>query len=915
MHIADQLNALAAVVKTRSRASLTDANHILETIAARFLNALFGWDLSNLNFGQANYPAADLGDRHLRIAIQVTNQADSGKIKDTTDKAQEHNLKSDFDRLVILFLLPKKPGFPKNFRQPPGGPRIETWDIADLLKQLQVPSFDLGALARASDVLDEEMGTLSTEILPSRALPPGLDATYASLLVQIQSGNADHVRAMLKAGLSPNTLLDGKTPLFVALEQFAASPVASIPPADDPRFAVVASLLQSREMPRDIARQCHAAFDCGILVRVLALRRAGTPLEVRDESGRSLIVKAMRRDDEILEAGSREEAESVWVRPLLRDGVPQDRVLATWVFFWASRRGLVDVVKQIVSNGHPVNCRLDGVPGELVNESELCYWRPATTPLHLAARSHAGKSIVGWLLTQGADPNVQDADGNTPLMNAVSNRQVETLRLLITKADPGITNLAGQTALYFGIGEPEIVRLLLDAKAKPDGEAVHRAVDEFDHASLAVLLDGNADVDVLNAHGRSPLMEMSCFWDRTILDLSKPDRFRCFHMLVQRGADVRSRGRDGRTVLHWLAQAGDLNALRVVIDKQPDINASDDSGRTPLMLCLDGQAAELLLNHGAQLELHDRWGHTARDWADMFSRDQVAEVLRSAGGSNGNVNDARVIRASLTDDASGLGEAIEAGGDPDARDGWGETALHCAAGQGNAEAVRVLVSLGADINWRDEDGSTALAAALRTSCDVWEKLEQFEETVEVLLDAGASIHAVDGRGDSAAQAGNWSWHATALGVRLLDACLEDVNDNGETVLMTAVERGNVDQVSYVLRQNKVDINGLDYRGRNALFRFATYSKDAMGIAQLLVDQGIDVNCGDESGITPLMAAANSGKPEFVRLLVKYGADTARVDDVGRTARRCAMNIGDAEMAELLLECERNQSRNSDGERI
>jgi ankyrin repeat protein len=134
------------------------------------------------------------------------------------------------------------------------------------------------------------------------------------------------------------------------------------------------------------------------------------------------------------------------------------------------------------------------------------------------------------------------------------------------------------------------------------------------------------------------------------------------------------------------------------------------------------------------------------------------------------------------------------------------------------------------------------------------------------------------------------------------------------MLMTAVERGSFDQVSYVLRQNKVDISALGSRGRNALFRFATYSKYAMGIAQLLLDQGIDLNCRDESGLTPLMAAANSGTPEFVRLLVKYGADSARVDDVGRTARRCAMNIGDAEMAELLLDCERNQSRNSDGER-
>jgi len=66
-HITDQLNLLAAMVKTRSRASLTDANRLLETIATRFFNALFGWDLVNLNTEQANYPAADLGDRGRRI--------------------------------------------------------------------------------------------------------------------------------------------------------------------------------------------------------------------------------------------------------------------------------------------------------------------------------------------------------------------------------------------------------------------------------------------------------------------------------------------------------------------------------------------------------------------------------------------------------------------------------------------------------------------------------------------------------------------------------------------------------------------------------------------------------------------------------------------------------------------------------
>jgi len=158
-HIADRLNELAAVVKTRSRASLTDASHILENISARFLNTLFSWKLINLNVGLANYPAADLGDKERRLAIQVTNQEGSDKISHTSAKAVEHKLGKDFDILIVFFLLSKKPAFPKKFVQPPSGPKIETWDVADLLKQTQEMT-DLESLAKAAKVLDEEMGKI-----------------------------------------------------------------------------------------------------------------------------------------------------------------------------------------------------------------------------------------------------------------------------------------------------------------------------------------------------------------------------------------------------------------------------------------------------------------------------------------------------------------------------------------------------------------------------------------------------------------------------------------------------------------------------------------------------------------------------------------------------------------------------------
>jgi tetratricopeptide (TPR) repeat protein len=158
-HIADRLNELASKVKSRSRASLTDANHILETIAKRFFNALFGWNLVNLNLKQANYPAADLGDRKRRVAIQITNQEGAYKITHTAAKAAKHGLGKDFDELIVFFLLSRKPNLPKKLCQSPKGPKIKTWDIADLLKQMREME-DIKTLAKAAKVLDEELGEI-----------------------------------------------------------------------------------------------------------------------------------------------------------------------------------------------------------------------------------------------------------------------------------------------------------------------------------------------------------------------------------------------------------------------------------------------------------------------------------------------------------------------------------------------------------------------------------------------------------------------------------------------------------------------------------------------------------------------------------------------------------------------------------
>jgi len=70
---------------------------------------------------------------------------------------------------------------------------------------------------------------------------------------------------------------------------------------------------------------------------------------------------------------------------------------------------------------------------------------------------------------------------------------------------------------------------------------------------------------------------------------------------------------------------------------------------------------------------------------------------------------------------------------PDAlnlRTGIGETALHYLAIENYADAVQLLIDLGADVNVKNEFGKSALEEAMQVEA---------KETVEVLRRAGAVV--------------------------------------------------------------------------------------------------------------------------------------------------------------------------------
>ena len=96
--------------------------------------------------------------------------------------------------------------------------------------------------------------------------------------------------------------------------------------------------------------------------------------------------------------------------------------------------------------------------------------------LHYATRARNG-NWVGFLLSRGADPNIGDKSGDTPLiLSARLGFPEGAARLLMQRAIVDKGNKLGETALIVAVQQRQaaIVKMLLEAGADPD---------KTDHAS------------------------------------------------------------------------------------------------------------------------------------------------------------------------------------------------------------------------------------------------------------------------------------------------------------------------------------------------------------------------------------------------------------------------------------------------
>jgi ankyrin repeat protein len=210
------------------------------------------------------------------------------------------------------------------------------------------------------------------------------------------------------------------------------------------------------------------------------------------------------------------------------------------------------------------------------------------------------------------------------------------------------------------------------------------------------------------------------------------------------------------------------------------------------------------------------------------------------------------------------------------------------ARDGNVNHVRALLTQGADPNFRNDGGYTALILA---------SIYGHSEVVKTLLKGGANkdLSYYGWTALDFAKNHNHPVIVTLLNPRGAPPP-SPANPAKDKELFAAAQSGDPNIVS-VLLSNGANVNARDANGLTPLI-VASYQGSWPMINELL-KKGADVNLRSNIGKTALMVATQNGHEPVVKLLIEKGANVNVESDRNETALMLAVNMGYKKIANLL----------------
>ncbi|KAK0766434.1 hypothetical protein N5P37_000158 [Trichoderma harzianum] len=327
--------------------------------------------------------------------------------------------------------------------------------------------------------------------------------------------------------------------------------------------------------------------------------------------------------------------------------------------------------------------------------------------------------------------------------------------------------------------------------------------------------------------------------------------------LINEGANLVSRDNSGRTALHYASMGQSqmdigIPSLLLKAGGKAIVNLGDESGQTALHYAAERNLVDnvrTLIHQGADMQITDKYGFSPFLWAVVTRQERaVAHMVQEGADVNSTTADGKSAVAwaaslgytsvtyLLVQDGASMHASLS-------RDSLG-VPLEEAAAVGDFHAVDFFLHLGADPNYRDRDGWSAIH---------WAAEEGYPLVVGSLLGQGANVNAVSSYGTS-------PLHCAASGgvVSIVKMLLEKGADplkstcHGWTALHHAVFMGHSEVVQLLLEDDRVRSSATqqDNHGWSVL-HLAVHNRDLATI-NVLMDSSLITEPRaffDESGLT------------------------------------------------------------------
>ncbi|KAJ5076563.1 c2 domain containing protein [Anaeramoeba ignava] len=367
----------------------------------------------------------------------------------------------------------------------------------------------------------------------------------------------------------------------------------------------------------------------------------------------------------------------------------------------AAKLGFINCAKILLDNKCEIN-----ITNELIE-----------TPLVVSIKSNS-VDITRFLLDKSANIDIFDSSGMTPLVIASSLGNIQALRLILNTKKTTLDSFdaVGWNSLHYACRNKhfEIVKELLEKGAKID----EITIDYYEAIHIAVQQEWMSGIKILIKYGADPNAIHEKQWTCLHFAVETGNR-EITEYLLKKHADPNLKSTVGQTPLHVASQHGHLACIELLNLYEAKLNEQDHSGVTPLMYCVREEHLECtkyLIFQGASVNItdYDGWSlvHYAANIPNFEFIEYLIETQKMPVNGSTRTKLMPIHLASKIGNIQVLTLLLENSADINARNnsGWSPVCFACDAGK--IDAIKFLISKGADYqNFKTANDDTLIHIA------------------------------------------------------------------------------------------------------------------------------------------------------------------------------------------------------------